>query len=210
MRRLIGMTGFTERRRLPWAAVLISATVAATGCTSHTRSPSADIHAVASLAPATDRTPTGAGPSLGGTTAVGSAPIPGSTTGTASGSAAPGQPTTSAIAPTNIRPPTTSAATPGWLTGTVLARPGCPGPDRGDGMCPPRPVADALIEITGNALPATSTTTDTAGVFKARLAPGTYTLKALNAGGPRSTVTQTVTVGTAGAVVTVYVDSGIR
>jgi hypothetical protein len=53
-------------------------------------------------------------------------------------------------------------------------------------------------------------TSDASGRFRVLLAPGVYQLKAVAAVGFRSTTTQTVTVGSAGATVTVLVDSGIR
>lgn len=121
--------------------------------------------------------------------------------------------TTSPAAPAPKPPITTPSANPplgGWIAGTVVAAPGCPGPVIQGHECPPRPVAGAEVDVTGNNRAAIVTSADATGAFKVSLAPGTYTVTAFNVGPIRSTATQTVTVGTTGTTITLTVDSGIR
>jgi hypothetical protein len=98
----------------------------------------------------------------------------------------------------------------GWIAGTVVAAPACPGPVIQGRECPPRPVPGAEIDVTGGTRPAIVMAADAAGTFKVNLAPGTYTVKAVNVGGYRSTTSQTVVVGTTGMTITLTLDSGIR
>lgn len=95
------------------------------------------------------------------------------------------------------------------LTGTVRAEPGCPGPARLGSPCPSRPVAGATVEADQNGREVKRTTTDQDGRFTLRLTAGTYHVTATNAGGLKTTVTQTVVL-TADADITLIVDSGMR
>ncbi len=95
------------------------------------------------------------------------------------------------------------------VTGTVAAAPGCPGPERADSPCPPRPVPGAAVELaTTDGTVVGRATTDSAGRFRLTVAPGQYRITAHNVG-YRSSASQALTV--AGAVeVTLVVDSGMR
>jgi hypothetical protein len=95
------------------------------------------------------------------------------------------------------------------LTGIVRAEPGCPGPVRLDSPCPPRPVAGATVEAERDRRSVARTTTDRNGRFTLRLPAGTYRVTATNAGGLRTTATQTVVL-TANTDITLTVDSGMR
>lgn len=95
------------------------------------------------------------------------------------------------------------------LSGTVRAAPGCPGPVSPGSPCPPRPVAGATVEADQNGRETARTTTDQHGRFMLRLTAGTYRVTATNAGGLKSTASQTVTL-TTGTDITLVVDSGMR
>jgi Carboxypeptidase regulatory-like domain len=94
------------------------------------------------------------------------------------------------------------------ITGTVTARPGCPGPERLDSPCPPRPVAGARVDVLRGGTIVTTVTTDAAGRFRALVPAGEYDVTAHNVG-HESQATEHVTVD--GPVqVSLVVDSGLR
>jgi hypothetical protein len=94
------------------------------------------------------------------------------------------------------------------VTGTVGSSPSCPGPQRAESPCPPKPVAGAAVELTASGAVIASTTTDPTGHFKLLAPAGTYEITARNVG-YASKVTQTITVS--GPLdVALVVDSGIR
>jgi type 1 fimbria pilin len=102
---------------------------------------------------------------------------------------------------------TTSEASIG---GRVLSAPSCPVEQAGV-PCPPRPVADAAVVAMRDGHVVASTHTGTRGYFHLSVAPGTYRVRATNAGGYQSTVSKVVTVQADKAVyVRLVVDSGIR
>jgi hypothetical protein len=94
------------------------------------------------------------------------------------------------------------------VTGTVAAAPACPGPERLDSPCPPRPVAGAQVEMEATGTAVATTTTDDAGRFRFVVPPGNYRITAHNVG-YQSQNSQDITV--AGALdLTMVVDSGMR
>jgi hypothetical protein len=95
------------------------------------------------------------------------------------------------------------------ITGTVTAEPGCPGPQRADTQCPPRPVAGARVELEKGGAVVATTTADSAGRFRFAVAAGSYRVTAHNVGFA-SQASKDVTV-TAGPVdLKLVVDSGLR
>jgi carboxypeptidase family protein len=104
-----------------------------------------------------------------------------------------------------------SAAAParGALAGTVEAAPTCP-VESVRTMCPPRPVAEALvIAVRGHDRASAHTGSD--GRFRLRLTAGSYTVTAVDENGIGSTATATVRISSGKtATVTLTVDSGIR
>ena len=94
------------------------------------------------------------------------------------------------------------------VTGTVTSSPACPGPQRADSPCPPRPVAGAPVELAANGSVVASTTTDATGHFQLTVQAGSYEITARNVG-YQSRATQTIQV--AGPMeVDLVVDSGMR
>jgi hypothetical protein len=94
------------------------------------------------------------------------------------------------------------------VTGTVTAAPGCPGPQRADTSCPPKPVAGARVEIEAGGVLVASTTADASGRFRLVVAPGTYQITAHNVGFASET-SQDITV-TGPVDLALQVDSGLR
>jgi len=148
-------------------------------------------------------------------------PSPGSPAGSAaadgprSGAATSGPPATTGKGPPPPTTITTTTTTKGSgsnrvaLTGTVVAQPGCPGPQRAGVKCPPRPVAGAPVWLTtGTGSTVAQTKTDGAGRFRLLVELGTYVLRARNVGF-RSAAREVVAVRGPMDVVLV-VDSGLR
>jgi hypothetical protein len=94
------------------------------------------------------------------------------------------------------------------VTGTVKAAPACPGPERIDSPCPPKPVPGARVDLESAGTIIATTTADAAGQFRFVTAPGTYRVTAHNVG-YKSQNSQDITV--VGAMdITIVVDSGMR
>src|SRR4051794_37439991 len=60
------------------------------------------------------------------------------------------------------------------VTGTVLASPGCPGPQRIDVPCPDKPVAGAQVQLVRDTMTAATATTDPTGRFRVVVTTGGY------------------------------------
>lgn len=96
------------------------------------------------------------------------------------------------------------------LDGVVLSAPSCP-VERLDSPCPPRPVDGAAVELIQGSAQRAVARTDSAGRFRLVAGPGTYIVRATNAGGLSTTTETRVTLTTgANPRVTLIVDSGIR
>lgn len=95
------------------------------------------------------------------------------------------------------------------LVGTVLAGPTCP-VVRVENPCPERPVAAAAVELFRSGRIVQSTRTGRTGRFRFEASPGSYTLRATNTGGYRSTATEQVVVPTGTEPVVLRLDTGIR
>lgn len=68
------------------------------------------------------------------------------------------------------------------LGGTLLSAPSCP-VERPDSPCPPRPVDDGTVELIRGQTQVARVRTDKAGRFHLVARPGTYSVRATNAGG---------------------------
>jgi Carboxypeptidase regulatory-like domain len=96
------------------------------------------------------------------------------------------------------------------VSGRVLAAPGCP-VERADSPCPGIPVAGALVRAFRGGKVAAAARSGPGGAFRLRLAPGTYVLTAVTAGGYRPTARAVVIIRPGQRLrVTLTVDSGIR
>jgi hypothetical protein len=112
----------------------------------------------------------------------------------------------------NITVTATRQSAGSWLVGAVVSAPSCPGPVVGGQDCPPRPASGAEVDITGGTRPMSPIVlaADVAGRFKVQLAPGTYTVKAVNVVSHRSTTSQLVVINVGVTTVILTLDSGIR
>ncbi len=96
------------------------------------------------------------------------------------------------------------------VTGRVLAAPGCP-VERANSPCPAIPVTGARVRALRRGKVVAAVRSRRGGAFQFRLAAGTYTLTAVNAGGYRSTARAVINVRRGRRMsVTLTLDSGIR
>jgi len=101
-------------------------------------------------------------------------------------------------------------ASSGMVTGRVLAAPGCP-VERANSPCPAIPVTGARVRALRRGKVVAAVRSRRGGAFQFRLAAGTYTLTAVNAGGYRSTARAVINVRRGRRMsVTLTLDSGIR
>lgn len=105
-----------------------------------------------------------------------------------------------------------TAATPSTknvLSGVVDTAPACPGPERMDAPCPPRPLAGATVTVSAGGTVLATTTTDASGLFTLQMLPGRYLVTARQLDGLRSQVSMLVQVPQSQRL-ELTVDSGIR
>jgi Carboxypeptidase regulatory-like domain len=96
------------------------------------------------------------------------------------------------------------------VVGRVLSAPSCP-VERSDSPCPPRPVPGASVAALRAGHVAARTHTGPGGGFRLTLRPGSYVLRATNAGALATTAEKRIVLTAAATTrVTLVVDSGIR
>jgi hypothetical protein len=109
---------------------------------------------------------------------------------------------------TEVSSPSASHSVDVTITGAVLAEPGCPGPQRAESPCPPRPVPGAAVELEANGTVIQRATTDASGRFRFVVSPGHYRITAHNVGyGSKQSQDLNVVSSTD---VKLVVDSGLR
>ena len=95
------------------------------------------------------------------------------------------------------------------LTGTVVAEPGCPGPQRAGVKCPARPVGGAPVTLTtSSGATVAQTKTDSSGKFRLMISLGSYVITARNVG-YRSAARRPIAIR-GPMEITLVVDSGLR
>lgn len=120
-----------------------------------------------------------------------------------------GRPAPTATAPLTTTTVTVSSGATG-IRGAVTAGPTCP-VERPDQPCPPAPVDGRVDAVDASGTTAASTTTDDAGRYELRVAPGDYTVR-VDTGSHFPTCPDVAVTVTAGSLATADVDcdTGIR